>query len=59
MTIDERIEALTQSVELLAGMQIATEKRHAELASTLNQFMLLATKIFASHEERLDKLEGS
>lgn len=30
MTIDERLEALTQSVELLAAMHKDTEKRNAE-----------------------------
>jgi len=31
MSVDERLEALTHSVELLAGMQIETEKRMATL----------------------------
>ena len=33
MTLDERIEALTQSVELLASMHKDTETRFAQLAT--------------------------
>jgi hypothetical protein len=32
MNIDERLEALTHSVEPLAGMQVETEKRMTRLA---------------------------
>jgi hypothetical protein len=37
MNIDERLEALTHSVELLAGMQIETEKRMGQLAESMAQ----------------------
>lgn len=34
MNIEERLEALTHTVELLAGMQVETEKRMVVLAGT-------------------------
>jgi hypothetical protein len=48
--IDERLEAITQSVELLARMQIKTE---AEL-DKLSKFVRL---IGADHNKRITKLE--
>lgn len=56
-TIDERLEALvarhealTQTVELTAGMQQQTEKELRILSK-------LAAKILTSHDERITKLE--
>jgi len=51
MTIDERLEALTQTVELLAGMQIKTEKQISRLGKYIRLIVL-------DHEARLLALEG-
>ena len=59
MTLDERIEALTQSVEMLASMHKDTEKRFDELASTSakadSRFEQLATAA-AQNEKRSAQL---
>lgn len=50
-TIDERLEALTHTVELLAGMQIKTEKQIRRLGRYIRMIVL-------DHEARLLALEG-
>jgi len=50
-TIDERLEALTHSVELLAQMQIKTEKEIRRLGRYVRMIVL-------DHEARLLALEG-
>jgi hypothetical protein len=52
MTIDERLVALTQSVELIAQMQLKTEKE----IRTLGRFV---RTIVLDHESRLLALENS
>lgn len=62
MTIDERLEALTQSVELLASMQKETEKRLQgllEVSTQLEQSMIRLVRVVVRHEERLDDIEGN
>ena len=51
MTIDERIKALTQSVELLSQMHQDNEKKYLQLFEQL-------ARIAESHEARISKLEG-
>lgn len=51
MTIDERIEALTQSVELLSQMHQDNEKRYNLMFERL-------TRIVEIHEERIRRLEN-
>jgi hypothetical protein len=68
MSVDERLEALTHSVELLAGMQIETEKRMVRLIeqsarlqesmATLADGMAGITRIVLDHDDRIEKLEG-
>ena len=65
MTIDERLEALTQSVELLAHMHRENEQRLNEkfaiLADTMNRvgrIIEIHEHRLDSHEDRLDRLEG-
>jgi hypothetical protein len=65
MTIDERIEALTQSVELLAKMHEDNEKRYARMfrdsavrLARLEELMDLLTHIAINHDGRIPKLEG-
>jgi hypothetical protein len=50
-TVDERLEAIAQSVELLAGMQIKTE-------AELDRMARLARAILGDHNKRLKKLEA-
>jgi hypothetical protein len=68
MNIDERLQALTETVEILAGMQRENEKRFAEIARDLQQVsrnfetvhdsLVRLERIAVAHEERLDDLEG-
>jgi hypothetical protein len=60
MTIDERLEALTQTVEIVAGMQRENEKRFDR--TTANFEIVLDSikrieKIAVAHERRFDDLE--
>jgi hypothetical protein len=73
MTIDERIEALTQTVELLAGMHKDHEKRMVEALAAMNrrnerletlvaeigEAMTQIIPIVRDHELRIRELEGS
>jgi len=68
MTIDERLEklterheALTQTVEIIAGMQRENEKRFEETDRRISKAVdLIAnlTNIVESHQRRLDDLES-
>lgn len=68
MNIDERLEALTHSVELLAGMQIDTEKRMEQLieqsvrlqeaVATMADGMAQITRVVLDHDQRIVNLEG-
>jgi hypothetical protein len=51
MTIDGRLEALTHSVELVAQMQLKTEKEIRKLGRYVRAIVL-------DHEARLLALEG-
>jgi hypothetical protein len=51
MNIDERLEALAQTVEILAGMQRENVKRMAEVSVLISQLAL-------RHDHRLDNPEG-
>ena len=60
MTIDERLEAIAQSLEVLNGLQHANERRFAEIASTLQQDaenIRALARIAEIHERRLSDLE--
>lgn len=68
MTIDERIEALTQTVELLAHSTVrleeAQQKTQVMLADVAQQLQTLATiagihhDTLGEHQRRMDRLEG-
>lgn len=49
--VDERLDALTQSLELLAMMQMATERQ-------IDRFVEFAKAIIDRHDKRITKLEG-
>ena len=64
MTLDQRLEALTQSVELLATMhkdlEQQTAQRFAETAQRFTetlQFINQLARIASAHEQRIDDLE--
>ena len=60
MTIDERLEALTQTVELIAHAQIKNDERMAVLAERTAQLMETMNRlgnIIIAHEERIERLE--
>jgi len=54
MTIDERLEALTQSVELLASMHKENEKRTAAVMDTMNRM----GRILEAHDLSIDDLDS-
>jgi hypothetical protein len=67
MTTDERLDKLTDrvdslahSVELLAGMQIASEQRVARLESavaTMADGIATLTRVALDHDDRIENLE--
>lgn len=67
MTIDERLErltgrheALTQTVELIAAMQMKNDERMGVLTERTTQFMETMNRlgnIIIAHEERIERLE--
>jgi hypothetical protein len=61
MNIDERLQALTETLKILAGMQRENEKRFDQI--THNFEMVLdsikrSENIAVAHDHRLDDLEG-
>jgi len=65
MTIDERLEAITQSLELVAGMQRANEERYERRFQAIaHNFEIVLDSIkrleniASAHEQRLDDLEN-
>ena len=52
-TIDERLDGLTQTVEIIAAMQRDNEKRFAEIA----QSIAALARIAEIHEHRISDLE--
>lgn len=57
MNIDERLEALTHSVELLAGMQIETEKHIEVLAGMQTETEKRITRLAGTVERLADRTE--
>ncbi len=58
MNIDERIEALTHSVELLSQMHQDNEKRHASYFGAISDAITRLTDMAESHEQRIRELEN-
>lgn len=58
MTIDERVEALTQSVELLASMHRDNETVFKDLFNRMGRILERHDIELDGHEDRLDKLEN-
>ncbi len=60
MNIDERLEALVQTVELIAAMQRDSEKRIDEITTAINrdgENIRALARIAEIHHERLSRLE--
>lgn len=55
-TIDERIEGLVESMELLQGMHGQTEKELHDLAVEVRRFRFWAEAVILHHESRLRAL---
>jgi hypothetical protein len=49
-TIDQRLEAVVQTLEIVARMQLTTE-------TELSRLTKLSIKVMTSHEDRIKKLE--
>jgi hypothetical protein len=58
MTIDERLEALTQSVELIASLQQDVEREQKKTTIEVRKLARLVRVIVLDHESRLVALEG-
>ena len=58
MNLDERLEALTHTVELLAQMRIDDERKYEERFHRILDAIEKLAQIAESHERRLDGLEG-
>jgi hypothetical protein len=54
MNIDERLEALTHSVELLASFHKDNEQRLGQLMEAMTRL----GNIVIAHEQRIEDLEG-
>ena len=59
MTIDERLETLTQSMDLLAEMQRDNDARYDRRFNQIMDAITRLTNIVEAHERRLDDLENS
>ena len=71
-TLEERLEAIVQTVELLGHMQLATEKKMeaadtrlqtkldqiAEIQLDTDKYVNALARIAASHDARITSLEG-
>jgi hypothetical protein len=57
MNIDERLEALTHSVELLAQMHRDNEERYEKRFADLTRIVAPIAQLVIAHEERLKRLE--
>jgi hypothetical protein len=59
MTIDERLETLTGSVELIAQMQLKTEEEQLKTQKEIRKLGHHIRTIVLDHEARLLALEGT
>lgn len=59
MSTDERLETLTQSLDLLAELQRDTDARYEQRFNQVMDAITRLTNIVEAHERRLDELENS
>jgi hypothetical protein len=61
MTIDERLETITQQLEVLTSLQLANERRFEKIGKIFKleheSIMALRLIIAEAHQHRLDDLE--
>ena len=64
--IEEKHQALAQTVEILASLQVETERKLQAFIANVNEFsqrvdrgMFQVARILDSHDARLDSLEGN
>ena len=60
-TIDERLDGITQTLEIIAAMQRDNERRFAEIAANQErdaEHIHALVRIAELHHERLTNLEG-
>jgi|HubBroStandDraft_1064217.scaffolds.fasta_scaffold197205_1 peptidoglycan hydrolase CwlO-like protein len=58
MNIDERLEALTQSVELLASLHKDNEKRMAQLTASDEKLVRVTTRLSERHAQLEEALHS-
>ena len=56
-TIDERIDALTHSVELIARFHMDVEKQMAKHSARTNSYIRRLALLIFDHEQRLRSIE--
>jgi hypothetical protein len=69
MTIDERLESISQQLEILTGMQLSNERRFEaserqfeatrKTFESVHESIKSLENIAMAHEQRLDDLEGN
>lgn len=57
MTIDERLEALAQSVELLSTLHQDTERAAKAFEQRVDRFVEFAQLVLSNHEQRIRGIE--
>jgi len=58
MSIDERLKALTQSMDSLAELQRESDARYEQRFNQVMDAITRLTNIVEAHERRLDELEN-
>ena len=59
MDIDKRLEALTQTVELLVSMQVETEKQMMRLGATMDEVANRTSRLEKELASRTGRLEAA
>jgi hypothetical protein len=57
-TIEERLEAIVETLELVAAMQLSNEKEIEQTQKDLSHLTKLSRIVMTSHEARIKSLEG-
>jgi hypothetical protein len=55
--MSERLDAVTQSLELVAHMQLATDRQIEKIERQIERFVTFAQAIIERHDKRITKLE--
>jgi F0F1-type ATP synthase gamma subunit len=57
-TIEQRLEAIAETLEIVAAMQLASEKRMDAALKRMDRFEAFTFVNLVGHNKRLKKLEG-